>query len=71
MCGYFADCNEQIELPPPAIIKPVEFWTGKQVISVLLRPNRLVNVQVNTELKEKNYSEKGEQMCIQDGFVIF
>lgn len=29
MCGYFNDCNERIELPPPAILKPVELWTGK------------------------------------------
>ena len=29
MCGYFNDCNERIELPPPTIIKPIELWTGK------------------------------------------
>jgi DNA-directed RNA polymerase III subunit RPC1 len=71
MCGYFGDCNERIELPPPAIIKPVELWTGKQLIGVMLRPNSESNVQVNTVLKERNYSGKGEHMCINDGFVIF
>jgi len=40
VCGFFCDANERIDLPPPAILKPVELWTGKQVIGVLLRPNR-------------------------------
>jgi len=44
MCGYFNDCNERIELPPPSILKPIELWTGKQVIGVMLRPNRTSNV---------------------------
>lgn len=71
MCGYFNDCNERIELPPPAILKPVELWTGKQVIGVMLRPNKKNNVQVNTVLKARNYSGKDEHMCLQDGFVVF
>lgn len=71
MCGYFNDCNERVELPPPAILKPIELWTGKQVIGVMLRPNRACNVQVNTVVKERNYSGKDEHMCLQDGYVIF
>jgi DNA-directed RNA polymerase III subunit RPC1 len=39
-CAYFADANERVQIPPPAIIKPRELWTGKQLINVLLRPNR-------------------------------
>jgi DNA-directed RNA polymerase III subunit RPC1 len=71
MCGYFNDCNEKIELPPPAILKPIELWTGKQVIGIMLRPNRTSNVQVNTVLKERNYSGAGEHMCLNDGYVVF
>ena len=70
-CGYFCDANERVDLPPPAILKPVELWTGKQVISVMLRPNRQCRVQVNTTLEAKNYSGRGEAMCESDGFVIF
>lgn len=44
LCGYFNDCNEVIDTPPPAILKPVELWTGKQAIGVMLRPNRSCNV---------------------------
>lgn len=71
LCSFFGDANERIEIPPPSIIKPVELWTGKQVINVLLRPNRKSNVYVNTVVKEKNYSGKGEHMCTNDGWVIF
>jgi DNA-directed RNA polymerase III subunit RPC1 len=71
VCAYFGDGEERIDLPPPAIIKPVELWTGKQVISVMLRPNRDSKVFVNTAVKEKFYSGVGKQMCTNDGWVIF
>jgi len=71
VCAYFGDANEKIEIPPPSIIKPIEMWTGKQVINVLLRPNRESKVIVNATVKEKFYSGKGEQMCPKDGWVIF
>jgi len=37
----------------------------------MLRPNRACQVQVNTTVKERNYSGIGEEMCINDGYVIF
>jgi len=70
-CAYFADANERVEIPPPAIIKPKELWTGKQLITVLLRPNRQTKVYVNTVVEERHYSGKGEHMCRLDGWVIF
>ena len=70
ICAYFGDANEKIDLPPPSILKPIELWTGKQVINVLLRPNRKSHVYVNTIVKEKNYT-KDEHMCPNDGWVIF
>lgn len=70
-CAFFNDGEEKIEIPPPAIMKPVELWTGKQVINVLLRPNRDSKVFVNTQVKEKFYSGKDKQMCLRDGWVIF
>mmetsp|Transcript_12969 Transcript_12969/g.30311 ORF Transcript_12969/g.30311 Transcript_12969/m.30311 type:complete len:753 (-) Transcript_12969:7-2265(-) len=65
------DGAEDVELPPPAIMKPCELWTGKQVFNVLLRPNGRCKVLVNLEVPEKNYSKKGESMCPNDGWVIF
>ena len=45
-------------------------WTGKQVISAVLRPNRFARVIVNFTLKEKIYSG-GEASCKRDGWVVF
>ena len=71
VCAYFGDAEEKIEIPPPCILKPVELWTGKQVINVLLRPNRASKVFVNATVKEKFYSGKGQVMCQKDGWVVF
>jgi DNA-directed RNA polymerase III subunit RPC1 len=59
-----------INLPPPTILKPTALWTGKQVISSLLRPNKKTRIIVNLKTKEKLYT-KGEVMCLKDGWVIF
>ena len=50
---YMGDANERIELPPPAIIKPVELWTGKQVFSLMLRPTSTSPLLVNLECPNK------------------
>jgi len=70
LCCSITDGIEQIDLPPPAILKPCELWTGKQAFSMLLRPNKQSKVFVNLEVPEKNYSKKGESMCVNDGWVI-
>ncbi|KAL4512347.1 hypothetical protein ABPG72_005349 [Tetrahymena utriculariae] len=72
-CTYFSDGIERIDLPPPAILLPVEMWTGKQIIDVILRPNRFSNVIVNLILKEKCYDTKKDRgvMCPTDGYVVF
>jgi DNA-directed RNA polymerase III subunit RPC1 len=69
ICTYFNDANEQIDLPTPTIIYPRELWTGKQVISTLLRPNRFQRIILNLECAEKNY-KVGESMDLNDGWVL-
>ncbi|KAF5727410.1 DNA-directed RNA polymerase III subunit rpc1 isoform X1 [Tripterygium wilfordii] len=77
MCSYMGDGMDHIDLPTPAIFKPVELWTGKQLFTILLRPRASLKVYLNLTVKEKNYSkpEKGEReretMCPNDGFVYF
>ncbi|XP_047127085.1 DNA-directed RNA polymerase III subunit RPC1 isoform X1 [Hydra vulgaris] len=63
------DVNIKIDIPPPVILKPVELWTGKQVISVMLRPNNLSSTLVNLRTKGKNYS-KDEELCVNDSYVV-
>eukprot|EP00921_Rhytidocystis_pertsovi_P023540 GHVQ01037648.1.p1 GENE.GHVQ01037648.1~~GHVQ01037648.1.p1 ORF type:complete len:1582 (+),score=151.70 GHVQ01037648.1:212-4957(+) len=72
-CCYFVDGMAHIDLPPPTILKPLELWTGKQVIGVLLRPNRYSRVMVNFELKERNYDSEADAgvMCREEGYVLF
>ncbi|KAJ1431546.1 RNA polymerase, alpha subunit [Sesbania bispinosa] len=78
ICSYMGDGMDPIDLPTPAIIKPVELWSGKQLFSILLRPNANVRVYVNLTVKEKTYSTKLDDrkrelktMCPNDGFVYF
>ncbi|CAK9184824.1 unnamed protein product [Ilex paraguariensis] len=71
MCSYMGDGMDPIDLPTPALIKPIELWTGKQLFSILLRPHAHMKVYVNLTITEKNYSKSGETMCANDGFVYF
>lgn len=65
-------------------LQPVELWTGKQLFSVLVRPNAQTKVFLNFAVQEKIYSKKkkkkdeGEEtmcgretMCPNDGYVYF
>ena len=52
----------------PAILKPLELWTGKQAFNMLLRPSAAVPLFVNLERIEKGYTA-GESLCPNDGFV--
>jgi hypothetical protein len=33
------DALVNAQLPVPAVVKPMELWTGKQVFGMLIRPN--------------------------------
>jgi DNA-directed RNA polymerase III subunit RPC1 len=67
---YFGDAEEHIDVPMPAIYKPIKLWTGKQVFSAMIRPNKDSTVLVNLETKEKNYS-RDKHFCPNDGWVAF
>jgi DNA-directed RNA polymerase III subunit RPC1 len=36
LASYYGDATEHVNIPFPAILKPIELWTGKQVFSMLL-----------------------------------
>ena len=71
LVAALGDADEEVTLPPPAILKPVRLWTGKQVTGLLVRPNKDCAVRVNLELEEKNYSGGGGPLCPKDGYVVF
>ncbi len=38
---FMGDGMDAVDLPQPALLKPLELWTGKQLFSMLIRPNSL------------------------------
>ncbi|CAI5504931.1 unnamed protein product [Closterium sp. Naga37s-1] len=71
LCSYMTDGAMQVDIPTPALLKPVELWTGKQLIGVLVRPSAHDRVFVTLGVPEKTYSKKGGPFCVNDGFVFF
>ncbi|CZT45060.1 probable DNA-directed RNA polymerase III subunit RPC1 [Rhynchosporium secalis] len=73
LCMYMVDANTQLDLPPPAIIKPEALWTGKQVFSILMKPNKESIVKVNLDAKCRDYKPVPGQcpdMDINDGWLV-
>ncbi|KIW27828.1 hypothetical protein, variant [Cladophialophora immunda] len=68
MCCGMLEPDTQFDLPPPAIIKPQTLWTGKQVFSVLIRPNKESNVTVNLDAacRDHNQYHPGLHRDLQD-----
>lgn len=60
----------KIDLPHPAIIKPMCLWTGKQIFSLILKPCKSCPVNANLRTKGKQYCGKGEDLCVNDSFVV-
>ena len=74
--AYLSDATEPVTIPPPTILTPVALWTGKQVITALLKPNASVVLAVTLEMRANNYTglggpHGGGVMCPDDGYVIF
>jgi DNA-directed RNA polymerase III subunit RPC1 len=70
LIAHFSDADEHIDLPEPAIYKPHKLWTGKQVMSLMVRPNKESECLVNVESMERFYT-KDKFFCEEDGFVCF
>ncbi|CAM1509237.1 Fc.00g029760.m01.CDS01 [Cosmosporella sp. VM-42] len=69
--------GERIELVAPAIIKPVPRWTGKQIITTILKNMQPPNcggltMRAETQLKAEQWGKNSEEgsVLIQDGEFI-
>lgn len=69
--------GERIELIPPAILKPVARWTGKQIITTILRNIKPLNcgnlwMSGKTQIPAKRWGEGSEEgtVLFQDGEFI-
>ena len=76
--SFAGDGMEHIDLPMPAIMWPVELWTGKQVINMLICPNRSSVKLINFEMKERNFEPKrtthmtsSPYLCPNEGYTCF
>ena len=85
-CASMFDADVQVDLPPPAVVKPAELWTGKQLFSVLLKPKCKTRrdytavseaelaglIDLNWEGKSKTFGYKGiKYLDPDDGWVVF
>lgn len=74
--SFFSNARVQIDIPPPAILKPCALWTGKQLFSLLIKPSRASKVLINLEAKTKSFSGVKElkglpkDMCPRDGWLV-
>ncbi|OTB09250.1 hypothetical protein M426DRAFT_316541 [Hypoxylon sp. CI-4A] len=74
------DGNTHIDLPLPAVLAPKRLWTGKQIFSLLMRPNKASPVKVNLDAKCREYVQppkpeagtkpRAPDMCPNDGWLV-
>lgn len=69
--------GDRIQLVPPAIIKPMPRWTGKQVITTILKNTKPTNcgaltLQGQSQIKAEQWGSKSEEgiVLIQDGEFV-
>ncbi|KAA0185973.1 hypothetical protein HAZT_HAZT003284 [Hyalella azteca] len=72
-CSLLMSISESahVELPPPAIMKPMQLWTGKQLFSLVMRPSQRCQVRVNllaNKCKDQSCRYKDE-LCSSDNYV--
>ena len=51
-------------------MKPRQLWSGKQIFSLILRPSKKSQIQINLSTKGKEYSGIGKEMCIKDSWLL-
>ncbi|EDO16069.1 hypothetical protein Kpol_1016p9 [Vanderwaltozyma polyspora DSM 70294] len=75
LLSMMSDSNLQFDIPPPTIIKPYCLWTGKQLFSLLIKPNKDSPVVINLDAKNKVFippksKSLPNEMSQNDGFVV-
>lgn len=75
LLSMMSDGNLRFDIPPPAIMKPYYLWTGKQIFSLLIKPNKESPVVINLDAKNKVFippksKSFPNEMSQNDGFVV-
>ena len=63
ICMHMLDGKTRLDLPHPAVVKPRALWTGKQVFSILMRPNKASPVKVNLDAECRDFKNKDKNQC--------
>ncbi|AYU82370.1 DNA-directed RNA polymerase III largest subunit, putative [Leishmania donovani] len=71
MVSHWLGNETQYTLPIPAILKPAELWTGKQLFELILRPTPETQLLLNLEAKARFYSGAGRHDDPAEGYVAF
>ncbi|KAL3091836.1 hypothetical protein niasHS_004661 [Heterodera schachtii] len=61
---------KRIRLPPPALLRPKELWTGKQLIELLIAPYKGTEVCLNLSTKNRMHNPDEGEFTPNDTFVI-
>jgi len=74
LCAMMSDGDMHFDLPPPVIVKPQKLWTGKQIFSLLIRPNKQSKVILNLDAKNKTFKPPAKGLPMElspnDGYLV-
>lgn len=51
------------------LFQPKRLWSGKQIISLIFKPNKDCPVKANLEAKGKAYT-KNRELCVKDSYIL-
>ena len=72
LAAYMVDAGIKMVLPPPAIHKPRQLWTGKQIVTLMLTtlPVYGDTLRINVEKKTKASYTDHKSLCPNDGYLV-
>ena len=72
LAAYMCDAEIKLVLPPPAIQKPRQLWTGKQIVTLMLTtlPGFGDTMRINVEKKTKASYTENKSLCANDGYLV-
>lgn len=71
MVSHWLGPKTVYELPIPALLRPTELWTGKQMFELIVRPSSSEPIYLNLEAKARSYNSKARHWDDNEGFVSF
>lgn len=71
LISHWLGPDTTFDLPIPALLRPVELWTGKQLFELILRPSHSEKVLLTMQVKARTYSGNEQHWDPNEGFVSF